>query len=322
LTDIKKPEPGNGEVVVKMKASGVCHSDLHVIDNDWPFVPKLPIIPGHEGVGLVETVGTSTQRLKVGDRVAVWGLNRTCGRCRLCLSGEENLCQESLLTGFSVDGTFAEFSKISGDFAVKIPEGLNDVDASPITDAGVTALRAVRLAKLEEDDPVVIFGTGGVGHLACQFAKLTGAFVIAVDIGNEKLRLAEQLGVNIVLDATDPSLRDKLVREFGGMKAAICCAPSLGAYSQAVRVLRRGGALIAIGLPPGALDLSIIPTVVKGLQIKGSFIGTRQDLTEALSLAAQHRLRPIVKTYAFDDVNNAIRDLRNGKVSGRPVLVF
>lgn len=322
LAEIERPAPSHSEVLVKMKTSGVCHSDLHNIDGDWPFVPELPIVPGHEGVGVVVEAGKDVTSVKEGDRVAVWFFNSTCGTCESCLTGNENYCDQRVMTGFSVNGTFAEYTKIAGDFAVKIPESLDDVAAAPLTDAGLTAWRAVKLANIRAGDPVAVFGVGGVGHLILQFAKLCGAEVTAADVGEDKLRMAEGLGADRVLDASDSSIGSTIRYEMGGVKTAICCAPSLKAYEQAMFSLKPGGTLVAIGLPAGNLELSVLNTVFFGIHIQGSLIGNRQDLSEALALAARGRVKSLVQTYGFGSVNDAVQDLKEAKVRGRPVLLF
>jgi propanol-preferring alcohol dehydrogenase len=322
LTEIERPAAKPSEVVVRMKASGVCHSDLHNIAGDWPFVPELPIVPGHEGVGVVVEAGDSVTNVKVGDRVAVWFYNNSCRTCESCLTGNENYCDQRVMTGFSVNGTFAEYTKVAGDFAVKIPAGLGDVEAAPITDAGLTAWRAFKIAEIRPGDSVAVFGIGGVGHLILQLAKLGGAKVIAVDIGEDKLKMAQSLGADAVLDATDASTGSTIKYEMGGVKVALCCAPSLKAYEQAIFSLKTAGTLIALGLPAGNLELPILNTVFFGVRVVGTLIGNRQDLTEALALAAEGKFKSVVRTYDFESVNEAVQDLRDAKVRGRPVLVF
>lgn len=322
VAEVPRPVPERGEVVVKMSASGVCHSDLHNINGDWPFVPNLPIVPGHEGVGVVSELGADVTAVKEGDRVAVWFYNSTCGECTQCLAGEENYCDQKVMSGFSVDGSFAEEAKLAGDFAIKIPDGLSDVEAAPLTDAGLSAWRALKAASVSEGDPVAVFGIGGVGHLALQFAKMRGASVIAVDMGEEKLKMAEELGADRVLDASDAALGSEIRYEMGGVKVALCCAPSMKAYSQALSSLRPTGTLVAVGLPAGNLELSVLNTVFFGTHIVGSLIGTREDLRETLGAAAKGRVKSLCKTYEFAEVNGALDDLSEGKVLGRPVLTF
>ena len=322
LKEIEQPEPRPWEVVVEMKTSGVCHSDLHNIAGDWAFVPELPIVPGHEGVGVVVEAGDAVTNVKVGDRVAVWFYNNTCRTCENCLTGNENYCEQRVMTGFSVNGTFAERTRIAGDFAIKIPDGLGDIEAAPITDAGLTAWRAFKVADIRPGDPIAVFGIGGVGHLILQLAKLAGAHVIAVDIGEEKLKMAEELGADKALDASDASIGSTIRYEMGGVKTALCCAPSLIAYQQAMYSLKVNGTLVALGLPAGTLDLSILNTVFFGIHVVGTLIGNRQDLTEALALAAAGKMKALTQTYDFLSVNDAIQDLKQAKVRGRPVLVY
>jgi alcohol dehydrogenase, propanol-preferring len=320
--ELPKPAPGPAEVTVKMKTSGICHSDLHNIEGDWSVLPELPIVPGHEGVGIVSEAGEDVRNVRVGDRVGVWFYNNTCRICDYCLSGNENYCEQRVMTGFSVDGTFAEYVKVAGDFAIKIPAGLSDIEAAPLTDAGLTAWRAVKTANVRPGDCVAVYGLGGVGHLVLQFAELNGAEVFAVDIGEGKLRMAERLGADRVFDASDASVGSTIKYEFGGVNAAICCAPSLKAYEQAMFSLKTMGTLVAIGLPPGNVELPVLNTVFFGIHIVGSFIGSRRDLIETLSVAAKGRVKSVVRTYRFGEVNEAIKDLKEANVEGRPVMVF
>lgn len=322
LAEIAKPVPGPSEVLVKMRTSGVCHSDLHNIEGDWSVVPELPIVPGHEGVGTVVEAGELVRNVTVGDRVAVWFYNSTCRTCESCLSGNENYCEQRVMTGFSVNGTFSEYTKISGDFAIRIPDKLGDVDAAPITDAGLTAWRAYKVADIRPGDNVAVFGVGGVGHLVVQLAKLGGARVIAIDVGQDKLEMARSLGADDVLDASDPSLGSAIRYEMGGARVAICCAPSVRAYDQAMFSLKTTGTLVVVGLPAGNIEVSPLNTAFFGIRIVGTFIGSRQDLIEALDLAADGKLKSLVQTYDFADVNRAVRDLREAKVRGRPVLLM
>jgi len=322
LADLERPVAEPSEVVVRMKTSGVCHSDLHNIDGDWAVVPELPIVPGHEGVGTVVETGQAVTNVRVGDRVAIWFYNNTCRSCESCLSGHENYCDQRVMTGFSVNGSFAEYAKISGDFAIKIPDSLGDVEAAPITDAGLTAWRAFKVANIRPGDSVAVFGVGGVGHLVLQLAKLGGAHVIAVDIGEEKLRMAERLGADVVLDASDASIGSTIKYEMGGVRVAMCCAAVASAYEQAMFSLKTGGTLVAIGLPPGNIEVSPLNTAFFGIHVAGTFIGNRRDLTEVLALAATGKVKALAQTYPFEMVNEAVEDLRRAKVNGRPVLVF
>jgi propanol-preferring alcohol dehydrogenase len=324
IEDCLIPTARPGQVLVRIEASGLCHTDIHAAHGDWPVKPSLPFIPGHEGVGIIETVGSGVDRRRIGDRVAIPWLGYACGRCDHCVQGWETLCEEQQNTGYSVDGGFAEYAVADADFVVPVPQGIDPVDAAPLTCAGVTTYKAVKVAEIKPTERVAVFGIGGLGHLAVQYARIVGGTVIAVDVDEEKLRLATELGADHVVNASevDPV---EAITELGGADVAIVLAVLPEVFEQAFASLRRGGRLVCVGLPPesaGPMKLPIFPTVLKGISVIGSIVGTRQDLAEVFALHSQGRTVVISESRKLDDVNTAIEDVLQGRAAARLVFEF
>ena len=316
------PHPGPGQVLVRIEASGLCHTDIHAAHGDWPVKPTPPFVPGHEGVGIVEAVGEGVRIRQVGERVAIPWLGHACGHCDHCVSGWETLCEQQRNTGYSVDGGFSEFTVADADYVVPVPEGIDPIDAAPLTCAGVTTYKAIKVADIRPAERVAVFGIGGLGHLAIQYARLVGGTVIAVDVDTDKLALATELGADHVVDAsaTDPV---SAIEALGGADVAVVLAVLPSVFEQAFASLRRGGRLVCVGLPPesdGPMALPIFPTVLKGISVIGSIVGTRQDLTEVFDLHAQGRTRVVSETRKLDEVNAAIAEVLAGETRAR--LVF
>jgi propanol-preferring alcohol dehydrogenase len=293
LEDVPKPKPGPGELVVKIETSGLCHTDIHAAHGDWPVKPKLPLIPGHEGVGIVESLGTGVTEVAVGDRVALPWLGFACGTCDYCTTGWETLCEKQLNTGYFLDGGYAEYAKASAKYVAKVPAGVDPLDAAPLTCAGVTTYKAVKLSGARPASLVAVFGIGGLGHLALQYAKIFGATVVAVDVVDEKLELARELGADYTVNALteDPV---QAIKDLGGADAAISVAVAPKAFQQAYGSLRRGGKLVFVALPAdNDVTLPIFETVLNGITIIGSIVGTRADLAEVFRLHARGLTRVV-----------------------------
>lgn len=318
------PEPGPGQVLVRMEACGLCHTDIHAAHGDWPVRPTPPFVPGHEGVGLVTAVGPGVTARKVGDRVAIAWLGQACGRCDHCVSGWETLCETQQNSGYSVDGAFSEYAVASAEYVVPVPDEVASFEAAPLTCAGVTTYKAIKVAGIRPAERVAVFGIGGLGHLAVQYARLVGAEVIAVDVTDEKLDLARELGADHVVNAAkvDPV---EAIEALGGADVAVALAVTPVAFQQAFASLRRGGRLVCVALPPeteGVMHLPIFDTVIKGISVIGSIVGTREDLTEVFRLHALGRTRIVAEGRKLDDVNAAIDEVLSGKVAARLVFEF
>lgn len=320
IREVPIPTPGPGQALVEIVASGVCHTDLHAADGDWPVQPTLPFTPGHEGAGIVVALGAGVKHLKEGDRVGIAWLHSACGHCDYCLAGWETLCPEQKNSGYSVDGTFAEYALGAADYVGRIPKQLSYVDAAPILCAGVTTYKGLKQTEARPGDWVVISGVGGLGHVAIQYAKAMGLHVVAVDLGPEKMALARKLGAEITIDAATQDPPKEVQKQIGGAHGALVTAVSLIAFKQAVGMLRRGGTCVLNGLPPGEFPISIFDVVLNGYTVRGSIVGTRLDLEEALQFAAEGKVKATIETQPLESINDIFKRLKQGKVNGRIVL--
>jgi propanol-preferring alcohol dehydrogenase len=320
IEEVPVPEPGPGQVLVRVAASGVCHTDLHAADGDWPVRPKLPFIPGHEGVGHVAALGAGVTSLKEGDRVGVPWLHSACGECEYCLTGWETLCPNQQNTGYSVDGGFAEYVLAPAAYVGRLPDGLDFVQAAPILCAGLTTYKGLKETDAKPGDWVVVSGVGGLGHLAVQYARAMGLHVAAVDVAEEKLALARELGAELTVNAEfeDPAAR--IQEEIGGSHGVLITAVSPPAFRQGIGMLRRGGTCVLVGLPPADFPAPIFDVVLKRLTIRGSIVGTRKDLQESLQFAAEGKVKSSVEAQPLEAVNTVFARLRRGDVRGRVVL--
>ena len=311
-----------GEALVVIEYCGVCHTDLHVAHGDFGKVPGRVL--GHEGIGIVKEIAPDVKSLKVGDRVSVAWFFEGCGACEYCTTGRETLCRTVKNAGYSVDGGMAEQCIVTADYAVKVPEGLDPAQASSITCAGVTTYKAIKEAQLQPGQWTVIFGAGGLGNLAVQYAKkVFNAHVVAVDINNDKLALAKEVGADIVINGHEVEDVAALIQEkTGGAHSAVVTAVSKVAFNQAVDSIRAGGRVVAVGLPSEMMDLSIVKTVLDGIQVIGSLVGTRKDLEEAFQFGAEGLVVPVVQKRPVSDAVDVFDEMEAGTIQGRMVLDF
>lgn len=321
IEEVPVPEVGHGQVLVKVAASGVCHTDLHAARGDWPVQPKLPFTPGHEGVGTIAAVGAGVKGIKEGDRVGVPWLHTACGHCHQCTTGWETLCPDQQNTGYSVNGGFADYVLADPGYVGHLPPGLGFEPAAPVLCAGVTVYKGLKQTDTRPGQTVVISGIGGLGHMAVQYAKAMGLHVIAVDIAEDKLALAKKLGADMTINASevDPIAE---VQKGGGAEGVLVTAVSTSAFRQGVGMLGRGGTMSLVGLPPGEFPLPIFETVLFAKTIRGSIVGTRADLEEALDFAAEGKALPHYTTQKLDEINTIFGDLEKGQVDGRIVLTW
>ena len=320
LRELPIPVPGPGQALVKVISTGVCHTDLHAADGDWPVKPTLPFVPGHEGAGIAVALGSGVKHLKEGDRVGIAWLGSACGYCEYCLSGWETLCHKQQNSGYSVDGSFAEYAVAQADYLGHIPANLSFTEAAPILCAGVTTYKGLKQTDTRPGEWVVISGVGGLGHVAVQYAKAMGLHVVAVDVGSEKLELARKLGAEVTIDASVEDPAQAIQKKIGGAHAALVTAVSPIAFKQAVGMLRRGGTCVLNGLPPGDFPLPIFDVVLNGYTVRGSIVGTRLDLQEALAIAAEGKVKATIETQQLRSINDVFSRLKKGKVNGRVVL--
>lgn len=318
--DVAKPEVGPGQVLVRVETAGLCHTDIHAAHGDWPVKPTPPFIPGHEGVGIVEQVGQGVTTPQVGDRVAMPWLGEACGICEYCVDGWETLCETQVNTGYGTDGSYAEYAVANAAYVAQVPDAVDPLDAAVLTCAGVTTYKAVKLSGARPGSLVAVFGIGGLGHLALQYAKISGATVVAVDISDEKLELAKELGADYVVNALteDPVAA---IKALGGAHAAISVAVAPKAFEQAFRSLRRRGTLVFVALPAdNFVSLPIFETVLNGITILGSIVGTRKDLAEVFAIHAQGRTQVVRETRRLDEVNECFEEVEKGQVKARIVF--
>jgi len=320
VEQVPRPQLQAGQVLVKVEASGLCHTDIHAAHGDWPVKPSPPFIPGHEGVGIVVEVGPGVTEVTVGERVAMPWLGYACGTCDHCVSGWETLCLEQENMGYSIDGGFGEYAVAYGRYVVKVPDGIDPLDAAPLTCAGVTTYKAVKVGGTRPSDMVAVFGVGGLGHLAIQYAAIAGGRVIAVDLFDEKLELARELGAEFTVNATkeDPI---EAIQRLGGADQAIAVAVSPRAFEQAYGSLRRGGTLVFVALPAdNEVKLPIFETVLNGITMIGSIVGTRKDLREVFELHAAGKTSVIREVRSLERINESIADVEAGRVAARIVF--
>ncbi|WOD07359.1 alcohol dehydrogenase AdhP [Marinomonas sp. GJ51-6] len=320
IEDIAKPKIEPHQILVKIHACGVCHTDLHACHGDWPVKPTLPLIPGHEGVGEVVEVGSAVTHIKNGDRVGIPWLYSACGHCEYCLSGRESLCLSQENAGYSVNGGYAEYCAAHADYVVKVPEGLNYVDAAPLFCAGVTTYKALKVSEAKPGDWVAIFGIGGLGHLAVQYAIAMGLRVVAVDTGNAKRELAMSLGAEYYLDFKTDDIVADIISKTSGVHASVCTAVSKVGFRQSYDVVRRGGKCVLVGLPPEDMPLPIFNTVLNGVSVVGSIVGTRKDLEECLEFVARGKVKAIIEEKKLEDINEIFADMEKGEITGRIVV--
>ncbi|SDR84532.1 alcohol dehydrogenase, propanol-preferring [Brevibacterium sandarakinum] len=320
--DNEIPEPGPGQALVKLIASGVCHTDLHAAHGDWPVKPKVPLIPGHEGVGTVEKVGPDVTDVKVGQMIGNAWLWSACGTCEHCRQGWETLCEQQVNGGYGIDGSFGEYMLVDTKFAAIIPEGSDPYEIAPVLCAGVTVYKGLKRTEVKPGQWVVISGIGGLGHIAVQYAVAMGMRVIAVDVADDKLALAKKHGAEITVNAFAEEPADIIQEKVGGSHGVLVTAVHPKAFGQAISMTRRGGTIVFNGLPPGEFPAPIFDIVLKGLTIRGSIVGTRQDMVEALEFYAAGKIHPTYSKRPLEDINAVLEEMIHGKIDGRVVIEY
>lgn len=323
IEDVPVPQPGPGEVLVKVKACGVCHTDLHAASGDWPVKPSPPFIPGHEAAGIVAALGPGVTNLRVGDAVGVAWLHDACLACEYCETGWETLCEHQHNTGYSVNGGFAEYVIASAAFAARLPSNVDFAAVAPILCAGVTTYKGLKETEARPGEWVVISGVGGLGHVAIQYAKAMGLKVAAIDIAEDKLELARATGADIAVNALAADAVEKvLAATGGGAQGVLVTAVSTAAFALALKTVRRKGTVSLVGLPPGEFPTPIFDVVLKRITIRGSIVGTRRDLDEAIAFAADGKVHAEITKVPLTQINDVFERMKSGKIEGRAVLDF
>jgi D-arabinose 1-dehydrogenase-like Zn-dependent alcohol dehydrogenase len=325
LEDIEKPKVGDDEVLIKVKAAGMCYSDVHVLDGVISADP--PVTLGHEIAGEVVEVGSKVDGFNSTDRVLVHFLS-PCGRCKYCLQGYGMRCKylfERGGYGFSDDGGYAEYCKVKADRLVKLPNNLAIEFAATLGCAGITAYHAVKsIARIKIGESVVIYGAGGVGLYALQLAKAMGAYTIALARSEERLRYAESLGADYVINAKSSNLKKEVKKATDGLGADVVLDFVITdeSISNAIGMLANGGRIVLVGVSNKPISINPQITVLKEFSIMGSLVGTKDELEELVNLASKGRIRSIAnRRFKLDEVNDALNMLRNGGIVGRGYIV-
>lgn len=320
IEEMPVKRPGKNEILVKVMACGVCHTDLHAVSGDWPVKPTLPFIPGHEGIGYVAAVGDGVDYLKEGDVVGVPWLYSACGHCEHCITGWETLCGQQQNSGYGVDGSYAEYVVADARYVGNFPTNIDFIAMAPILCAGVTVYKGLKETEVKPGEWVSISGIGGLGHVAVQYAKAMGMHVAAIDVSDDKLALAKSLGADIVVNSTVQDPGEFIKKETGGVHGSLVTAVSPTAFRQALNTLRRKGTLSLVGLPPGSFDLPIFETVLNRFTIRGSIVGTRKDLQESIAFALDGKVKATVHPAKLEDINDVFDKMKAGAIEGRVVL--
>lgn len=323
LEDVPIPAPGPRQILVKTEACGVCHTDLHAANGDWPVKPALPFIPGHEAIGIVVEVGAGVASVRQGDRVGVPWLYSACGRCEYCLTAWETVCPEAQFGGYTRNGGFAEYVLADPNYVAHVPKELSAENAAPIVCAGVTTYKGIKETGARPGEWIAVSGAGGLGHLAIQYAKAMGLYVCAIDIDDAKLAHARGVGADATVNATSPDTVAEISKiTDGGAHGVLITAPSLSAFKQGVAMTRKRGTCVLVGLPPGDFPVPLFEIVANCVTIRGSFVGNREDMAESLAFAAEGKVAADIELQPLSAINDVLERLSRGDVASRVVLEF
>ena len=320
IADVPVPTPGPGQALVRVITTGVCHTDLHAAKGDWPVAPKGDLIPGHEGYGEVIALGPGVTDLELGQIVGNAWLWSACGVCEYCRTGWETLCESQQNGGYSVDGSFGEYMLVDERFAARIPEGADPVEVAPVLCAGVTVYKGLKMTGVRPGEWVTISGIGGLGHIAVQYARAMGMRVVAVDVDDAKLDLARKHGAEVTVNAATTDPGEAIQEATGGTHGVLVTAVHPRAFGQALAATRRGATIVFNGLPPGDFPANIFDIVLRAITIRGSIVGTRQDMIEALDFYARGEIHPTVAEERLEDINDILERMEHGKIDGRIVM--
>ncbi|WP_454293912.1 alcohol dehydrogenase AdhP [Salana multivorans] len=322
VEEVDLPVPGPNEALVKVTHTGVCHTDLHAAHGDWPVQPSPPFVPGHEGVGEVVAVGGAVTRVKVGDIVGNAWLWTACGECEFCESGWETLCHSQKNGGYAVNGSFGEYMLVDTRYCPVIPDGVDRAAIAPILCAGVTVYKGLKRTEARPGQWVLVSGIGGLGHIAVQYAVAMGLRVVAIDVDDAKLALATKHGAEVVVNAagTEDAAAAVIEATGGGVHGALVTAVNAHAFPQALGALRRGGTMVLVGLPPESFPLDIFWVVLNGWTVRGSIVGTRRDMEEAIDFFARGAISPTYTVRSLEEINDIFDSMLAGGIDGRVVV--
>jgi propanol-preferring alcohol dehydrogenase len=311
LVDAERPEPGDDELVLRVKTCGVCRTDLHIVEGDLKL-PKLPLTPGHQVVGFVEDVGKNVTHFKKGDRLGVPWLYSTCGKCEFCMSGKENLCEKAQFTGFHIDGGYAEFMVVREDFAYPLPRTFSDAEVAPLLCAGVIGYRALRMSEIQSGKRIGLYGFGASAHIAIQILKHWGCEVYVYTRSQHHCGLAEELGASWT-----GSAKEKAPHQ---VESAIIFAPAGHLVPAALKLLRRGGTIALAGIHMSPIPQMEYKLLYEERTVRSVANSTREDVRGLLEVAAQIPIRTEVEIFPLEEVNEALLKLKNSEIQGSGVL--
>jgi propanol-preferring alcohol dehydrogenase len=311
----------SNEILLKIEACGVCHSQLHGIEGDWKHVgipDTLPIVPGHELVGKVIEIGNGVTKFKIGDRAGITPLLEACKKCQYCDEGKEYLCESSKITGETLKGGYSEYITVVEDFATKVPDSMKSEYAAPLFCAGITAYKAVKAAEPKLDKKIGVFGIGGVGHMAVQFAKIEKCKVIAFSRTQNHLDVAKRLGATdtMVFSNDQEEFLGKVKEKHGLLDAAIVFAPADSVTDTAIKSVKKGGIIViaTIGKNPEF-------NVFEEKTIRGTLIGSTKDMEQVIKICDENNIEVIYETFPLEKANEALQKLKNSKIDARAVLI-
>lgn len=316
--------PGPDEILVNVKYSGVCHTDLHAWKGDWPLDTKLPLVGGHEGAGVVVAKGNQVTNFEIGDYAGVKWLNGSCLSCEFCMNSHESNCPHALLSGYTVDGSFQQYAVAKAIHAAPIPKGTDLAKIAPILCAGITVYKALKESNARPGQWVAITGAGGgLGTLAIQYARAMGLRVLGIDVGTAKAQMAKKLGAEAFIDfSKTPDLISEVVKiTDGGPHAVINVAVAEKAIEMSCRYVRPRGTVVVVGLPADAYVKSeVFSTVIKSITIKGSYVGNRADTKEAIDFFSRGLVESPIKIVGLSELNKVYDLMEKGEIAGRYVL--
>ena len=322
LTDIERHSIDNSdEVLIKIEACGVCHSQLHGIEGDWQEIgipPSFPTVPGHEVVGKIIEIGEKVTKFKIGDRVGITPLLKSCMNCTYCDEGKEYLCENSEITGETLRGGYTEFINASENFLTKVPDSMSSEYAAPLFCPGITAYKAIKAAEPEKNKKIAIYGIGGVGHMAIQFAKVEGCEVTGISRKKEHLNVAEKLGAEKTFQFTESQeeFLTKVKDDYGHFDAAVVFAPSDMVTDTAIKSVKKGGTVIiaTVGKIPNFLAF-------EEKTVRGTLIGSMKDMEKVIEIAQKNNFKVVTESFPLEQANEVLERLKNSDIEARAVLI-